>query len=607
MAFNLFDFTNLTAKPTTAPNKIGNQKFNIYTPNSPASMPGSFWDTSVPNSNYSSISAPQLPRFWVNWVSILQQFNPQNWTNFSNETAQNLQTNAGQLQEPINNPTPTQSYTAPIDNQPEQQPINNNWWYDESKIQSFIQRGKDLWKSEDEIKSAYTQAAQDWIFNQAPQEQPKDYSKLEIPSISTIPLDTSKEWVTTFWWLAGNLAKVIANIPPDIWNTAAWAANITWWLVTHPIDTIKNVVWGTAQWLWQFAQDIWQGKWLQDINQFVWQHPFQTALSAEWLIKTPELAKNITENVANIPENIKTNLQNKYTNQELDAWKNPTEINKPWFNKPTQIYEKATNQWHDIATTLLDNKIRLADNIEEWAYNTADTADKIRSDAWKMSSELLRPSLEIADKTTPLTPVSDIMDKVTNGVINDRSLTLEDKTKIMSKLIQTEKELTAAYPKWMNLTEQLNEKILRDKNAKYNPLWDISSNLEATKNKLIADSLRSSLETNTPTDIPIKEFNAELRKQYQAADYLDSLNWKKVPITTAAKIRKLTWKVIWARVWATLWWGLLGWVAGYHIGWMVETLLESMPNPVKQKFLDNLQVTNPKAFEAVKDYINTNQ
>ncbi len=46
------------------------------------------------------------------------------------------------------------------------------------------------------------------------------------------------------------------------------------------------------------------------------------------------------------------------------------------------------------------------------------------------------------------------------------------------------------------------------------------------------------VEKKAPADLPIKEFNAELQKKYQMADYLESLHGKNVPKGTASKLLK---------------------------------------------------------------------
>ena len=155
----------------------------------------------------------------------------------------------------------------------------------------------------------------------------------------------------------------------------------------------------------------------------------------------------------------------------------------------------------------------------------------------------------------------------------------------------------------MQLTDLHDNKITYDQNAGYKPIGTIEDNLKAQINKAMADSLRNTLEQKAPSDIPVKQFNAELEKQYKTADYLDALNGKKVPETIGSRIRKTAGKVVGAAVGTHLGGGVLGGVGGYHIGGMVESMLENMPSPIKNQFLDNLSRTNPEAFDAMTKYM----
>ena len=105
----------------------------------------------------------------------------------------------------------------------------------------------------------------------------------------------------------------------------------------------------------------------------------------------------------------------------------------------------------------------------------------------------------------------------------------------------------------------------------------------------------------------VKEFNAELQKQYQAADYLDSLHGKKVPQSLVTKVARTTAKVIGAAAGHKLGGGILGGVGGYHIGGVLETAFEGLPNPVKGYFLQNLKTSNPLAFQKLIQYLGEQQ
>lgn len=286
-------------------------------------------------------------------------------------------------------------------------------------------------------------------------------------------------------------------------------------------------------------------------------------------------------------------------------WVKPTTISKATYSTPTEVYNNAAENGHDIADTLVKNKIKLSDNTEGGNYATKDTAEKIRTDAGKASNEMLRPALQQADENpnTPKTPVADIVKKTISDIKNTKGITAADAE---SQIAQAEKQgaaLSRKYPNGLSLTDMHDEKINYSMNGKYSPIGDVNVNNTASVNRSFGRTLAASVEATAPPEIPVHEFNAELQKQFQAADYLDSLDTKKVPVSIASRITKTAAKVTGAAVGDTLGGGILGGVGGYHIGGMVETLLEQMPNPIKESFLNNIKITNPPAFEALSKYI----
>lgn len=294
-------------------------------------------------------------------------------------------------------------------------------------------------------------------------------------------------------------------------------------------------------------------------------------------------------------------LQNKLVEGAQKDWAKPTTVNKPTYSKATDIYKNAANQGHDISKTLVDNKINLSDHIENGNYNTADTADKIRQDASKTSNELLRPSLEKANDVTPKTPVSEVISNAKDSISKDKSLTIETKNKLLEKIDETGKALKQEHPRGLSLTDLHDEKIVRGLNSKMSPVGDISTNLEAQKNNAFRDSLKTLVEQKAPKDIPVKEFNAELQKQYQTADYLDALHNKKVPVSLGGKIAQAGAKYAGAALGSIG--GVPGEFAGYHLGGMLENLMKNAPGKIRDSLLGNLEKTNPEAFSKVQQYL----
>lgn len=335
----------------------------------------------------------------------------------------------------------------------------------------------------------------------------------------------------------------------------------------------------------------------------------QGALAVEGGVKTGEkVATQTGEALSNLKENIGTKVQDHYVNQNIKDWTAPA--NKPGFKKATNILESAQKNKvnpSNIAETLTNNKLNPADHIQEGRYVTKEAADQLHQDASKLSTDVLRPSLQKADLSTPRTPVTEVLTKAISNIEKNKLLTSETKEVLTDRLNHAQGVLQKQFPDGMSLTEMHDERIIRDLNSKYNELSDTGKTLEAQKNKALADSLRTTVEQKAPKDIPVKQFQAELQKQYKASDYLEALDGKKAPVSAGAKFRKYVGKLTGVGIASHLGGGILADVGGYHIGGMVESFLENLPNPLREKALENLKVSNPAVFDQVKGYLNAPQ
>lgn len=332
-----------------------------------------------------------------------------------------------------------------------------------------------------------------------------------------------------------------------------------------------------------------------------------------------DTAKDATKSGTSIISNAASDLGNKIseTNDTINAnaaadtkasiksdFSKPITVTKPMYNKATDIFKNAASQGHDISDTLVNNKINPADLNDNGMYSTTDTADKIRADAGKMSSDLLRPSLEKADVGVSLTPVDDITNQAIADIKNSKGITAGDMKSQIAKAQAEGIALKEKYPNGMKLSEMHDENINYARNGGYKPMGTVEDNNTAATNRAMGRTLDKQVAAKAPSDIPVKQFKGELQKQYQAADYLDALNGKKVPVSIAGKIRATAGKIVGATVGGGLGGGILGTAAGYHLGGMLESLLENVPNPVKNSFLKNLETTNPEAFSKVQEFLN---
>lgn len=319
------------------------------------------------------------------------------------------------------------------------------------------------------------------------------------------------------------------------------------------------------------------------------------------------LMSSYTQPINALAQGIKSKLQksvgDKMVENEVSDWQKPVQANKAGYNKAREIFNNAQENDHDIAKTLVNNGIKISDNVKNGSYDTLDTVDAMRSDAGQMSKDILRPALEAADPSTQRIQPEELIDAARDKITNSKFITQENKAGLISSLDKAQSALEDKYTSGMQLADLLDEKITRDLNSKYSPVGDIATNNSATINKAIADAARQALDDNAPEGVPVKQFNAELQKQYQAADYLEALNTKKVPKGLISQIGKTTAKVLGATVGAKIGGGIFGGVGGYHLGGMLETMFENMDNPLREYFLNNLKQSNPEVFDQVQTYL----
>lgn len=316
----------------------------------------------------------------------------------------------------------------------------------------------------------------------------------------------------------------------------------------------------------------------------------------------PETIQNMKENVGNAINNTK----NIPEQSAIDNWAKPTTKPIAGFKTATTIYNNAKNAGNDIGETLVKNGVKLSENIEDGKYATSETAKEIRTDAGKMSNEMLRPALEKADTSgVAKTPVSEVLNKTISDIKNSKGITAGD----MENQIRNAKTQAAAlsrkYPEGMSLSNMHDEKINYAMNGGYKPLGTVLDNNLASTNRSFGRVLANEVETKAPSDIPVKEFNAELQKQYQAADYLDAINTKKVPIGIGTKLIRAGAKAVGATVGSNL--GIGGAFGGYSLGGTLENMVENMPTNIRDGFLNNLKTTNPEAFTQISNYLKTSK
>ncbi len=294
----------------------------------------------------------------------------------------------------------------------------------------------------------------------------------------------------------------------------------------------------------------------------------------------------------------KENLQARFRKIDEENFARPTTENKAGYKKATEIYDKAKSEGTDLGKVAVDNGITHDSLIDGKSYNTLDTADLLRQDAMKTSHDLLRPALAEAELGVQKVPISEVrsrllaeVDKIPKTQITDAERAL------MKKNIGSEYSDTSAaakvHPDGYSLTDLHDAKIVTSGNAKYKPNGTNADNFSAKSSKTQSDAFRSLLEEKAPPELDIKNFNKELQKKFELADYLESLHTKKVPTNFVSNSIDFAGKILGAKVGA----------AGYHLGGVLFDSFERMPSPLKAYYLRSIEKTQPEIFKAFQSYI----
>jgi len=279
-------------------------------------------------------------------------------------------------------------------------------------------------------------------------------------------------------------------------------------------------------------------------------------------------------------------------------WTEPAKTNTSGNKRVVKVLAKDPTIPQFLSEQGLDPK----SHIEDGKYSTKETAIDLKDTAGKMSREGLRPALKDADYYTPKTPVIDLKPHIIEEIKRADNITPGNESAIEAIADKEIAALEKKFPMGMSLTDMHDYKITYSKNAGYSPVNDPLVNNTATANRSISSVLQKAVETKAPPSIPVAEFNKYLSKYYKAADYLDAIDTKKVPVGPGTKIIRATAKATGTMVGAHFG-GLPTEFAGYSLGGALEHAVENMPNPVRTQFLNSLQKTNPEAFNRVQTYL----
>lgn len=236
-------------------------------------------------------------------------------------------------------------------------PKTNAWELDEVKIEQFIKRWQELWKSREEIKVAYDKALNDWIFDVWYTWQPQATQ------------DINDMWLLQEWWQRlSNLWTKLWKRWESIWqsfNRPRSSNPLIWW-----VQNIWGAIWVAWELIW-WLTDIWM-EWLAYLTPDVVKEVTPAILK--------QTAKNFWQAISPIklPQNITPD-----SFKEMLSW----QAKEVWENTPEVVKQTALTSikaWPEVYAKFKKSNPFLADTLE-WSLSIASVLPIWKG--WKIVKE----------------------------------------------------------------------------------------------------------------------------------------------------------------------------------------------------------------------------
>lgn len=285
----------------------------------------------------------------------------------------------------------------------------------------------------------------------------------------------------------------------------------------------------------------------------------------------------------------------------------PTTVNEPRYSKATAIFNDAKARGIDLDQVANERGI-IHDKVAEGGkYNTSDTVDNLREGNYKASDAIARPAIKAAEPGVARVPIKEVRNAMLAKVdsIPASQIDAEDRAALVNQISKRYSDTSAAakaHPDGYSLTDLHDARIVSAKNGKYKPGADPSSALAAQRSREEGRVFADIFDQTVPAELGMKAFRRELEKNFQLADYLESLHGKSVPAGVTKKAVRLFGRATGAIVGGKLG-GFSGSIFGSSAGDFLFKTFDTMSNPLKMRVLESLAVENPKAFQELIAYI----
>lgn len=305
------------------------------------------------------------------------------------------------------------------------------------------------------------------------------------------------------------------------------------------------------------------------------------------------------------------NPTNHYTAVNERDILRPTTVNEPKYHKATAVYNDAKAKGIDLEKVASERGI-IHDQIAEGGkYNTLDAADNLRQNNYQVSDTIARPAIKAAEPGVALVPLEQVRSSMISRInkIPASQIGDEERATLIKQIKSRYADGSAAdtaHPNGYSLTELHDARIAAQKNGGYKVGQSASDALKAQRSREEGRVFSEIFDSSAPEELGIKPFKKELEKNFLLADYLESLNTKKVPAGITKKAVRLFGRAVTATVGGKIG-GFPGSILGAQYGDMLFNSFETLPNPIKMAVLQAVKKEDPKIFGELVKYIGTKE
>lgn len=300
---------------------------------------------------------------------------------------------------------------------------------------------------------------------------------------------------------------------------------------------------------------------------------------------------------------------NHYLNINKKDIIQPTVVNKAAYNKATDIFNDAKAKGIDLGEVANNRGIQHDQLIDGGRYSTEDAADALRKNNFKVSQEVIRPAIQAAEPGVPLVPIETVRNAMISKIksIPASQIADEERSSILKQVEKRYADGSAAdkaHPNGYSLTDLHDSRIAAAGNGKFKPGQPASDALKAQRSREEGRVFDKIFNDTAPDSLGIKPAKKELEKNFILADYLESLDTKKVPEGVTKKAVRLFGRATAATLGGKIG-GFPGAILGSQYGDMLFSSFEALPNPIKTSVLNKFfseKTTNP-AFDALHKYL----